>query len=235
MAQLISIIAPIALVDSTSMIPFTLLAMSVLASTERPILGYMMFACGVFVAYFAFGFLVLMGLGAIFEQLNAVMTQFWKNPQTPDMIAQMIIGAVLVFFGVRLANKRKQKGEQRLPEEGMSPGKAFVIGVVVTVIGMPGALPFFAAADQILRADLSLAGNATALLGYVLVFVAPMFVLLAIRLSMGDAADRIFGAIDRVFDSWGRRIIIVLLVGLGALLLVDAIGWFLGHPLIPVP
>jgi small neutral amino acid transporter SnatA (MarC family) len=232
--KLFAVIGPIALIDSMSMIPLSILAMSVLAPTVQPLLGYFMFVLGILVAYYVFGMLVLLGLGVVFQQINARVTQFWNNPNTPDMAFQIVLGAVLLFFGVRMANKRREKEAEKLPEEGFTPGRAFALGIGLTIVGMPGALPFFAAADQMLRADLSFAGNAFALGFYVVAFVVPMFVLLFIRIALGKSADAIFDAIDRFLGTWGRRIIMVLLIGLGAALLLDGIGWFLGWPLLPV-
>lgn len=36
------------------------------------------------------------------------------------------------------------------------------------------------------------------------------------------------------FQNWGRRLVIGLFVVLGVVLVADAVGWFLGVPLIPI-
>lgn len=41
-------------------------------------------------------------------------------------------------------------------------------------------------------------------------------------------------AIRRFLDRWGPKLIVGLMVALGTVLIIDGIGWFLGHPLIPV-
>ena len=59
----------------------------------------------------------------------------------------------MLIFGYRLtATRRKERS--RKAEESTSPGGAFALGFFLIATGMPGALPYFAAIDQMLRADL---------------------------------------------------------------------------------
>ena len=55
-----------------------------------------------------------------------------------------------------------------------------------------------------------------ALAYYVGLFVLPLMALIAIRAWAGRHADAIFAAINGFLESWGRRVIIILLLGLGA-------------------
>jgi hypothetical protein len=42
-----------------------------------------------------------------------------------------------------------------------------------------------------------------------------------------------FAAIRRFFSVWGRRILVFLFALLGTVVIADAIGFYLGHPLLP--
>jgi hypothetical protein len=100
---------------------------------------------------------------------------------------------------------------------------------------MPGALPYFAAVDQILRADASTSGAVLALLWYNALFLLPLALVPLARLALGSRSQPFFDAVSRFFEVWGRRLIAAVLLVLGALLVVDGVGWFLGRPLFPLP
>lgn len=233
MTTLILVLTSIALLDSTSIVPLCIAPLVALLSSDRPFLGATSLLFGVFVVYFAFGILTLLGLGALFDQINEWVGSLWREPETIEIWLQIAIGLVLSFFGYRMANARESRGE-RGASLVMSPLQGFTLGAGLTLVGLPGALPFFAAADQILRADLSLAGGIAALLYYNVVFLFPLATIVLVRVFFRQQSEAVFAAISRFFDIWGRRLIIALLILLGAVLTIDGVGWLIGSPLIPV-
>jgi hypothetical protein len=52
--------------------------------------------------------------------------------------------------------------------------------------------------------------------------------------SIGERSKAPLEAVKGFFDRWGQRVIVVLFMVLGAVLLVDGIGWLLGYSLISV-
>ncbi len=100
--------------------------------------------------------------------------------------------------------------------------------------GLPGSLPYFGAIDQILRADLPLPASLLALLFYNLVFVLPLASLALVRVLMPTQSEQIFRRVVLLSGRWGRRLIVGGLAVVGTVLGADAIGWFLGYPLLPV-
>jgi hypothetical protein len=105
---------------------------------------------------------------------------------------------------------------------------------LLVVVGMPGAVPLFAAIDQILRADLSDAAAVWALLYYTLVFILSLLALVFIRIALGDRSERIFEAVNRFLSVWGARLVIIVLLLLGMVMLADGIGWIVGRSFIPI-
>ena len=103
------------------------------------------------------------------------------------------------------------------------------------IVGMPGALPYFAALDQILRADASATGAVLALLWYNAVFLLPLVLVPVLSLVLGARSQPFFDAVSRFSEVWGRRLIAAALLLLGGLLVADGLGWFLGRPLFPLP
>ena len=69
---------------------------------------------------------------------------------------------------------------------------------------------------------------------YNIVFVAPLAAIVALSLLLGERSQRLLHGIRSFFDRWGQRLIVGLMLVLGALLVMDGVGWFLGTPLIPV-
>jgi hypothetical protein len=112
--------------------------------------------------------------------------------------------------------------------------QAFTFAAGLVIVGLPGALPYFAAVDQMLRADLPTSQTVLAVFFYNLVFVAPLIAIVVVRQLTGARADGILAAINRFMETWGRRVIMIALIALGFLLVVDGVGWFLGRPVIPV-
>lgn len=233
MTALLTVLTSIALLDSTSIVPLCIAPLVALLSGKRPFLGAASLLFGIFVVYMVFGVVVLLGLGAIFSRLNEWLGTLWREPETIEIWLQIAIGIVLLVFGYRMANARESRGE-RGASLVMTPLQGFTLGAGLTLVGLPGAVPFFAAADQILRADLSIAGGIGALLYYNFVFLVPLASIVLVRVFFEKQSESIFAGITRFFDIWGRRLIIALLIVLGAVLTIDGVGWLLGSPLIPV-
>ena len=66
------------------------------------------------------------------------------------------------------------------------------------------------------------------------IFISPLALLVLIRACAGTRADGLFDWVNRLFTVWGKAILIVLMIILGLVMVADGVGWFIGHPLIPV-
>lgn len=234
-SELILILTPISLIDSTSVIPFALVVLSVLLGGRRPYLSSTMFLLGLVAACFPAGVLLVVGLGSIFDKVGEYLIWKLNNPGTLFLALQIVVGVVMIVFGYRMAVARRERAQRKEPEAGMSPPRAFLLGAGAMLAGLWGALPYFAAVDQILRADLPLTGVLGALLYYNLVFIAPLAALVVLRAVVGERANSVFAAINRFFEVWGRRVLMLLLLALGIALVADGIGFLMGHPLLPYP
>ena len=177
--------------------------------------------------------LILLGLQSVFDQISAYTLRLWKNPKTEELIFQILIGAVLSAFAVRIATARKRRTEKPVASD-MTGVQALLAGAGFTIVGLPGAVPYFAAIDLILRTDVNVLQRMLALGYYNFVFVTPFAAIVALRLILGERSRNILDAVKGFFDSWGQRLIVAFLLMLGVVLLVDGIGWFVGYPLIPV-
>ncbi|MDJ0684488.1 MAG: GAP family protein [Alphaproteobacteria bacterium] len=233
MAELLLVLTPIALLDSTSIIPICIVLLVLLLSGPSPLFRSTALLAGIFVTYLACGLLVLFGLQSVFDAVNAYAVRLWRDPMTEELIFQIFIGLVLVVLGLRMVRARGEQAEEK-PPAAMNAGQAFLAGAGMTIVGLPGAVPYLAAIDLILRSDPATGQAVTALVVYNLTFVAPLAAIAALSLALGARSQRLLDSIRAFFDRWGQRLIVTLLLILGALLIADGAGWFLGAPLIPV-
>jgi len=233
--DLLTIIIPIALVDSASITPLCIVPLALILSSRRPYVNAAAFLLGLFVSYLVMAVAFLIGMGAVIDPLNAWLAEKLKNPQPLDLVVQIVVGAILLIFGLRIARKRQEKTAKRRAEPPISTVGAFWLAVTMNVVGFPGAVPYFAAADQILRANLPLPETLSAVLVYVVVFLVPLATLVLVRAALGKRGDVVMDKVKVFFDRWGPRILMVVLVGLGAVLVVDGVMFLFGHPLLPVP
>ncbi len=233
MVDLLLVLAPIALLDSTSIIPLTIVLLVMLLGGPSPLLRSAALLGGVFVTCVICGVLVLFGLQSVFDVINAYALRIWQHPKTEELIFQVLIGLVLVVFGVRIARARERSAENG-PPAAMTAGRAFLAGAALTIVGLPGAVPYLAAIDLILRSDLRTSQAIFAIVFYNVVVVLPLAVIVLSQLMVGERSKPLIEGVRRFLDRWGQRVVVSLLLVLGALLAIDGIGWFLGHPLFPV-
>ena len=233
MADLILVLTPIALVDSTSIIPLCLVVLVILLGGPSPLFRSTALLTGVFMTYLVCGLLVLFGLQSVFDAIHVYALRVWQDPDTEELILQILIGLVLVVAGLRIVRAPERQTEERAPAE-MTAGQAFLAGAGMTIVGLPGAVPYLAAINLILRSDQTIGQEVIVLVVYNIAFVAPLFAVVALRLLLGERSLPLLDVTRSFFDRWGQRLIVGVMLVLGAVLIVDGVGWFLGAPLIPV-
>ncbi len=233
MIELLTILFPIALLDSVSIVPLCIVVLVVLLAGPKPVLKSAAFILGIFVSYLACGVLVLLGLESVLDEVRAYTIRLWKSPETEELILQILIGIVLCAVGLRMALRGKKPTRQPVAI-GMTTLQALGAGAALTIVGLPGAVPYLAAIDLVLREHLSLSREIVVLAYYNVVFVAPLAAIVGLRRVLGDRSQRFLDGTRRFLDTWGQRIIVVLLIVLGTVLIADGIGWFFDYPLIPV-
>ena len=234
MVGLIPILLPIALVDSLSMTPLGLVALtSILAGPRRYATAFGLLS-GLFFSYLIMALAFLFGLSAFLAQANAWVGHRWQNPEPADFGVEILIGLILVVFGWPIAAKRKKKsGGKELPAAA-TPGSAFSFGCVLTVVGFPGAVPYFAAAEQITRANLPVPGMVVAVITYILIYLLPLVLLVILHRWLGQRLDGFMQACQRFFEGPGARMMKIGMLLLGLLMVADGVAYFLGAPLLPI-
>ena len=216
--ELLPAIVGLAVVDSIN--PSALLATIVLllrGKPARPLVA--VYVAAILVTYFAIGLALTLGLGltprALFESDAAYL-------------AQGVLGAAMLAYAVLAPGRARQRGpatHPRLPAVHR-PAAVFALGMAVTVVELPTALPYLGAVRAITRAGLAVGDWLPLLVTYNLIFVLPPLALLAAHLALGDRAGALLERLRTRLGAATREGLLWLLGLVGFFLLADALGHF---------
>jgi cytochrome c biogenesis protein CcdA len=180
----------------------------------RPLV--VVYVAAVLVTYFAIGLVLTLGLG---------LTPKAMLESDAAYLAQGVLGTAMLAYAVLAPGRSRGHGPTRarhLPAAGR-PMAVFALGVAVTVLELPTALPYLGAVGAITRADLTVADWLPLLVAYNLIFVLPPVLLLAGHMALGDRAGAL---LERLRDRLGgaaREGLLWLLGLVGFFLLADAL------------
>jgi len=231
--ELLGILTPIALLDAGSIIPVAVVPMAVFLATRRPYFTSLGYVAGIFLPYVGFGVVIAFGLGWVIDGLDAWFQRFYAEPNVVELVTQIVLGVAAVWFGTRLLSEPSQQATDE-PEREATPADAFALGAGTILVGLPGALPYFAAIDQILRSDLDPGRNVIGLLYYNVVILLPLLAMMLMHATLGVSSRRLFERIAAFSTRWGGRAFAVLLLLFGAVMIVDGVSFlFFDLPLLP--
>jgi len=231
--ELALLLTPIAVLDSLSVVPMCIMLLILMLVGKQPYLVSMSLVFGIFVTYLAFAVAIVFGLQSVLDLVSEFTLRLWHNPETEEILLQIIIGFVLCLLGYRSYVLRNPTNKKPVSPT-FTPFQAVLSGAALVAIGIPGAFPLFVAVDMVLRAELSNANTLLILVYYVLAFVAPLLVIIGLNALLGKQAQSYLLQLQKFIDRWWQRGLTVVLFLLGLLLIVDGGAWLLGTPLIPV-
>jgi hypothetical protein len=232
MNNLLAILTSIALVNSVLFLPTGVTGIAASLAAQRPFLTAIAFIAGKFTPHFLFGLLIAVGLDAAFDSLKLRAREAWQDPDYWLVAVQLIIGIAMIVVAYLVSRGSKDPASPKSTKP-VTPLGAFAVSAGMTLVGLPGALLYFAAIDQVLRANLTSPGVVVAILYFNLVLVSPLVLIVFLRRLLGTMVEPLFTAISRFFERWGKKIVLLALLGVGAILALDAIGWFIEFPLLP--
>jgi hypothetical protein len=137
------------------------------------------------------------------------LTARLANPEPYDFGTSLIIGVVLLWFALR---SREDTGKR--PD-------------------IPFALPYFAALNEIMQADLSAAQGYGALVAYNLAYALPFSIVPMLHVAMGEGSRDVLQRLNEKIDRLSGVLMPFLLAALGAALVANATSYFVrGEPLL---
>lgn len=223
MTSVIPVLLPILLTDVIN--PVLLAAMIYAMGGKKPVYYGSMVLLGWMTIYFGSGVIIAIGLESI--------TNFLQNPRTIDFYIEIVVAALLIYFGIRfLIPSKKPAKENDFGDSGsLTAVGAFGMGAAINLIGLPFAIPYFAALDQILKANLGWFESLGLLLVYNVLYIAPFIILIIIKLALGKRGDLFLEKVNNLTDKIGKIILPGIMILLGIALLIDAIKYFVtGQP-----
>lgn len=210
MLHLFTVLIPILLADIVNPVLFAFMVYA--AGSDRPVSNSIAALLGHTAAYLSFG----IGLALAFDIIMDRLT----NPEPIDYVLSLLIGTLLLWaaWGVR-----GDKQQQTAPNvEQLTPLKAFGIGAIINIVGLPFALPYFAALDQILKADLTVADSALVIFGYNIGYALPFLVVPLLAIAMGERSRPVLARINEKVDRVSAILMPFILAIVGIALVVDA-------------
>jgi len=213
--ELWTVLVPILLGDVLNPVLFAFLIYA--TGSTRPILNSSLMLAGHTAAYFAAGIVIALGLERIMETL--------QDPGSLVFGLELLIGVALVAVAVMsLTDKGRPDAEEK--SDPLTPAKSFGLGIIINLIGIPFAVPYFAALDQILKADLDTTGAVTQLAIYNVAYALPFAAIIFTRAIMGKSARPMLNRVNGWVEKASGFIMTPLLFLLGIALIIDAVYYF---------
>ena len=207
------VLVPILLADVVNPVLFSSLVFA--AGTPRAVPNSCALLLGHTVAYLGVGVALLFGLEAISARL--------AEPEPLDYWIQLVAGLVLIAVSVPSRQGEKRRGKE--PSAELTPLDAFGFGAVVNFVGIPFAVPYFAALSQILGAELGTGPSFLSLILYNLLYALPFAIVPLFVALFGDRSRDLLQKVNAVLERASGFLMPILLFLVGVALVVDAVGY----------
>ena len=210
----LAILFPILLSDVLNPVLFTFMIFA--AGSKRPVATSSAMLLGHTTAYMTCGVILALTI----EKLSARLA----NPQTIDFVIEFVIACALFWLLLRTRKDKGKRPDEQTPEFTVT--KAFTFGAVVNLIGIPFAVPYFAAIDQLLKSGLDTGGMVTGLVIYNIAYALPFALIPVLTAIMGDRSKPILARVNGFMEKAGDIIMPLLLLAIGLALLLDSVWFF---------
>jgi cytochrome c biogenesis protein CcdA len=211
MISIILAVGGLALLDSLN--PFSISAMAVVIAKSQSLTRGLVFIGGTFLAYFLGGVVLLNGWVAALEALLPFITSRIASIGWGVCGLATIGGAIYLWMKAgRSSDKSNSNTKPAAPAVLLG---IFVFSLVSTASDLPTAIPLFGAIPLIVETKPSVLGIIAWLIFYCLVYISPLFLILALKLIGGDRLEPILLTVNKVMDWIIGRLTPLLLIILG--------------------
>ncbi len=215
MIDLLPKLIPLLVFDVLNPVLFALLVVAV--GSSRPFANSTAFLAGHTVSYFISGVVIALGLNEIIDRLN--------NPRPVDFVIEFLIG--LFCLWAAWASQNGKVGEEKNPSAQLTPAYCFGFGAIVNFTGVPFALPYFAAINQILKANLSVESSLMLLAFYNIAYALPFLMVPILIALIGERGRPFLEKISDLMTVIVDKFMPVLLLLLGVALIGDALAYMI--------
>lgn len=218
--SLLGSLVAIAAIDSLNP---TATAMQVyLLTTPKPVVRSIAFIAGIFLSYWTVGLLATFGFTQLITSALGALGG-WVY------VIQFGLGITLLWVSYTLNPSNSNQSAKNQPRS-LHPTRSFLLGMSITLLEAPTALPYLAAIERLARANLSLPNLAVILGVYNLVFVVPLIGLLCLYITLQEKSAKLLRQVNQAIVQWSPKVLQILLFVMGTLLVADCIAYSLGRP-----
>ena len=188
----------LAVIDSInpSAIVVTLYLLSTAGS--RALVQVAVYVGAIFITYLLLGLMMVLGLESLLPSLSGVLSG------RTGLIAQSLVGLVLLVYSLTASTNRQSSPVVARPS-ARTYAALVMLGVSVTAMELPTAIPYFAAIALISEAGLPIRAWAPLLAGYNVIFVLPPMALLAGHLVLQGRLAEPYAALRQRLESGARQ------------------------------
>ena len=188
----------LAVIDSInpSAIVVTLYLLSTAGS--RALVQVAVYVGAIFITYLLLGVMMMLGIESLLPSLGGVLRG------RTGLVAQSLVGLVLLVYGLTASTNRQSSPVVARPSAS-TYAALVMLGVSVTAMELPTAIPYFAAIALISEAGLPIRAWAPLLGVYNVIFVLPPIALLAGHLVLQGRLAEPYAALRQRLESGARE------------------------------
>lgn len=212
----IAAVLALAVVDSInpSAIVVTLALLSI--SDSRAVARVAVYVGAIFVTYFALGATMILGIDALLPSLGGLLSS------PAGFIVQSLVGLALLVYSLT-APAGRARPERIAPPSATTYAAIALLGLTVTVMEIPTAIPYFAAIALITKAELPIQAWVPLLGVYNLIFVLPPIALLVGHLVLGKRLEERYSVLRQRLQAGARETMLWVAGLVGGALFVTGI------------
>ena len=201
----------LALVDSIN--PSAIVVTLYLLSRERVPVQIVVYVAAIFLTYLTLGSMMMLGIDALLPSLRTT------GNSRLGFIVQGVIGLAMLLYAIRAPTTAKSAS--RVEPRASTYAALALLGVTVTAMELPTAVPYFGAIALLTTADLPIARWLPLLVLYNAIFVLPPVLLLVGHIVFGRRLDPRYADLRERLQAGARETMLWIfgLVGGGLLVL----------------
>ncbi|MDP1809197.1 MAG: GAP family protein [Actinomycetota bacterium] len=145
-----------------------------------------------------------------------------RQPTTLSGTIDVILGVLLIFFGLKRALKKPEPGPKPEPKPKAEPAsaapkftKSMGLGIMLTIVNPTSMVAYLAAAKIIADSKVAALDQAVAMAVAGLFYSSPILLPLLLTLLSPNLSERFLAGADHVFKTYGKYIVAAILILFG--------------------
>ena len=203
----------LALVDSIN--PSAIVVTLYLLSRERAPAQVVVYVAAIFLTYLTLGAMMMLGFDALLPSLTTT------GGGRLGLVVQGLIGLVMLLYAIRAPTTAKPAPP--VEPRASTYAALALLGLTVTAMELPTAVPYFGAIALLTTADLPTARWLTLLVLYNAIFILPPMLLLGGHIVFGRRLDARYADLRERLQAGARETMLWIFGLVGGALLVSSI------------